>query len=204
MIKLYWCPSTRSIRALWLLEESGLPYERVQISIRDPESQSNPEFRAVSPQGKVPALEDGPTRLCDSGAICIYVADAYPQANLGPSIGDPKRGAFLQWTLFNNTNIEPAMVERFCKLEPRPSTYGWGSFDATMSVLRNGVQNASPWILGERFSAADVMLGAAVRSLFTFGILDRKNESLLAAYEQRCMERPAAQRAYKLDSGQST
>jgi glutathione S-transferase len=203
MIKLFWCPNTRSMRALWLFEEAGIPYERVQINIRDPNSKSDPAFRAASPQGKVPAIEDGPVRISDSGAICIYVADQYPQTQLAPRVGDPKRGAFLQWTLFNNTSIEPAMVEKLANLKPNPSTYGWGDFNATMDVLRNGARNAAPWMLGERFSAADVMIGSAIRALFTFKILERRNESVLAAYEERCMARPAAQAASKLNSGQA-
>src|SRR5271170_3844504 len=79
-MKLYWCKNTRAFRIAWLLEESGIPYERVSIDIRDPDAKSDPGFRAVSPMGKVPALEDGPARLCDSGAICIYLADQYPQS----------------------------------------------------------------------------------------------------------------------------
>ena len=84
-MKLYWCRNTRAFRIAWLLEESGLRYERVVIDIRDPAAKSDPQFRAVSPMGKVPALEDGAARLSDSGAICIYVADQYP----GPSSDRP-------------------------------------------------------------------------------------------------------------------
>jgi len=204
MIKLYWCPQSRSIRALWLFEEAGVPYERVHINIRDPKSKENPDFLAVSPLGKVPAMEDGPVRLADSGAISIYIADAYPQANLGPPVGDPKRGEFLQWTVFNNSNIEPAMVERFAKIAPNPSTYGWRDFDSTLSVVRKGIENAKPWLLGERFSAADVMIGSALNSLFQFKMLDPQKEPVMKAYEEKCMARPAAQVAAQLNSGQAS
>jgi glutathione S-transferase len=193
MIKLYWCPKSRAVRALWLLEEAGIPYERVQIDIRDPQSKSNPAFLAASPLGKVPALEDGPVRLCDSGAICLYIADQYPQTGLGPPIGDPQRGTFLQWVMFTNTSIEPAMVERFAKLPPNRSTYGWGDFDSVIATLRRGVEKG-PWVLGERFSAADVMLGSAVQSMRQFKMLE--GDAVLDAYADRCLARPAAQRAY--------
>lgn len=96
-MKLYWCKNTRAFRIAWLLEESGIPYERVSIDIRDPHAKEDLAFRAVSPMGKVPALEDGPARLCDSGAICIYVADQYPQSKLGPPVGSQDRARFLQW-----------------------------------------------------------------------------------------------------------
>ena len=78
MMKLYWCPKTRATRALWMLEEAGVPFERVRIDIRDPQAKADPEFRAASPLGKVPALVDGAVKINDSGAICGYIADAYP------------------------------------------------------------------------------------------------------------------------------
>ncbi|HEY5102969.1 MAG TPA: glutathione S-transferase family protein [Steroidobacteraceae bacterium] len=193
MLKLYWTPKTRAIRALWMLEETGVPFERVLIDIRDPKSKSDAAFRAASPLGKVPALEDGAVRINDSGAICAYLADAYPQAGLAPRIGDPLRGAYLQWLMFTNSNIEPAMAERFSKLTPNRVAHGWGDYDSVLATLRNALQ-AGPWILGERFCAADVMLGSAVYFLDMFKIL--AEEPALSAYLARCMARPAAQRAF--------
>jgi glutathione S-transferase len=192
MIKLYWMPKTRSIRALWMLEEAGVPFERILIDIRDEKSKANAAFRAASPLGKVPALEDGAVRINDSGAICGYLADAYPQAGLAPPIGDPSRGAYLQWLMFTNSNIEPAMLEKFGKFAPSRAAHGWGDYDSVMTTLRNGLQTG-PWILGARFCAADVMLGSAVYFLDLFKIL--ADEPVLSAYLARCMARPAAQRA---------
>lgn len=196
-MKLYWCPKTRAMRALWMLEEAGVPYERVHIDIRDAKSKSDPAFRAASPLGKVPALEDGPVRISDSGAICAYVADAYPQAGLAPPIGDPRRGAYLQWLMFTNSCIEPAMVEKFSALPPNRTAHGWGDFDSVIGMLREGLR-AGPWILGERFSAADVMLGSAVHFLFAFELLD--DDAVLRAYRDRCVARPAAQRAMSAEA----
>src|ERR1700722_14005519 len=153
-MKLYWCKNTRAFRIAWLLEESGIPYKRVSIDIRDPHAKDDPVFRAVSPMGKVPALEDGPARLCDSGAICIYLADQYPQSKLGPPVGSPDRARFLQWVTYTNSAIEPAMAEKLAKLESRPASYGWGSFDLVVESLRCALSK-SEWILGERFCAAD-------------------------------------------------
>ena len=193
MIKLYWAPKTRAIRALWMLEETGAPFERVLIDIRDQKSKSDAVFRMASPLGKVPALEDGAVRISDSGAICAYLADAYPQAGLAPPIGDSLRGSYLQWLMFTNSNIEPAMAERFSKLTPNRVAHGWGDYDSVMAILRNALQ-IGPWILGERFCAADVMLGSAVYFLDMFKIL--AEEPALSAYLARCMARPAAQRAF--------
>ena len=199
-MKLYWCPQTRAFRISWLLEEVGVPYERVKIDIRDPAAKQDPAFRAVSPLGKVPALEDGPARLTDSGAICIYVAERYPRSNLAPPIGDPQRGAFLQWVTFNNSAIEPAMVERFQKFQPNPGAHGYGSFDLVLEALRDGIVNSGgDWILGARFSAADVLLGTGAWYLQRFGLV--QDDPVLAGYVARCEQRPAFQRAQAFEAG---
>jgi len=195
-MKLYWCPKTRAIRALWMLEETGVPYDRVRIDIRDPAAKTDAAFRAVSPMGKVPALEDGSTRLWDSGAICAYLADQYPEAGLAPSIGSPDRGAYLQWLLYTNSVIEPAMGEKFSNAPASAAAHGWGSFELMLGVLREGLSRG-PWILGERFSAADVLLGTSCHFMRQFKILE--NEPGLSDYSDRCMARPALQRAMALE-----
>ncbi len=196
-MKLYWCQNTRAFRIAWLLEESGLKYERVAVDIRDEKSKDSAAFRAVSPLGKVPALEDGPARLCDSGAICIYVADQYPETHLGPPVGHPDRARFLQWVTYTNSVIEPSMAEKFAKLEPRPANYGWGSFDLMLSTLQSEL-STKDWILGERFSAADVLLGTSASWLMQFGL--HSGDDTIAAYVARCKARPAWQRAHAFDS----
>lgn len=193
MITLYWCANTRAFRISWLLEETALPFQRIPIDIRDAAAKEDPAFRAVSPLGKVPALEDGVVRLTDSGAIALYVADQYPSTALAPPIGHPDRGAYLQWVLYTNSAIEPAMVERFQKLQPNPSAHGYGSFDLVLRALVSALDGRGPWILGERFSAADVLLGTSVQYLLQFGLVS--NEPVLDAYLERCRARPAYQRA---------
>jgi len=197
-MKLYWCRNTRAFRIAWLLEESGLRYERVVIDIRDPAAKGDPTFRAVSPMGKVPALEDGAARLSDSGAICIYLADQYPEARLGPPVGHADRGCFLQWVTFTNSVIEPAMAEKFANFEPRPATFGWGSFDLMLTAFRAGLP-AGEWILGKQFSAADVLLGTAAFYLKQFGLIE--DDPVLGEYAARCQARPAWQRAQRFDAG---
>ena len=195
-MKLYWCPKTRAVRALWMLEELGVPYERVRIDIRDASSKADPGFRAASPMGKVPALEDGPVRLWDSGAICAYLADQYPRAALAPPIGDPDRGRYLQWLLYTNSVIEPAMAEKASNAPVSAVAHGWGSFEAMLAVLREGLATG-PWILGGRFSAADVLLGTSCHFLRQFKLVEA--EPALWGYVDRCMARPAFQRAAALD-----
>jgi glutathione S-transferase len=196
-MKLYWGRNTRAFRIAWLLEESGLKYERIAVDIRDEKSKSDPAFRAVSPLGKVPALEDGPARLSDSGAICIYIADQYPATHLGPPVGHPDRASFLQWVTYTNSVIEPSMAEKFAKLEPRPASYGWGSYDLMIATLQSELSKKE-WILGTRFSAADVLLGTSTAWLIKFGL--HSADDAIAAYVARCKARPAWQRAEAFDS----
>jgi len=196
-MKLYWCANTRAFRIAWLLEEAGVRYERIVIDIHDAAAKGNSAFRAVSPMGKVPALEDGVARLSDSGAICIYVADQYPQARLAPPVGHPDRARFLQWVTFTNSVIEPAMAEKFAKLEPKPTSFGWGSFDLMLATLRSELSKGE-WILGERFCAADVLLGTSAFYLKQFGLIE--DDAVLGAYAARCQARPAWQRAKAFDA----
>jgi len=196
-MKLYWCPKTRAFRALWLLEEAGLDYERVLIDIRSEVAKSDAVFRRASPMGKVPALEDGEVRIWDSGAICAYVADQYPAQGLAPPIGSPLRGAYLQWLMFTNAVIEPSMAEKFAKLPTNSTAYGWGSFDLMLGTLRKALERG-PWILGERFTAADILLCMSCYFMGQFGLLE--SEPLLVAYADRGRARPAFERAMAIET----
>src|SRR5438105_4721055 len=116
MIKLYWSPRSRSISAIWLLEETGLPYERVLTDITTG-AQKAPEYLAINPMGKVPGLKDGDAALGEAAAICAYIADRYPETKLAPAATDPLRARYLQWLFFSPSCIEPALIQLFTKLE---------------------------------------------------------------------------------------
>jgi len=198
-MKLYWCERTRAVRAVWMMEELGVPYERVRIDIRDEKSRANPAFRAASPMGKVPALEDGTVRIWDSGAICAYLADQYPAAKLAPAIGSPERGAYLMWLMYTNSVIEPAMGEKFGGLKPNTVSYGWGSWDQMLATLRTAVERG-PWILGETFSAADIAIGSALNFAVRLFKMAPSRPSF-ERYIDRCAARPAFQRATEIAAG---
>ena len=191
MIKLYWCPRTRAARALWMLEELGQPFEVAQIDIRDEKSTADPGFRMASPMGKVPALVDGGVLLSESAAICMYLADRYTDANLAPPVDHTLRGRYLYWMMFTPGVLEPAMAEKFGGWEAKPFQHGWGDYDSMLKTLEAGLQ-AGPWILGEQFSAADVMIGSSANFLKMFGILPE--DSPINDYIERCLARPAYQR----------
>ena len=197
MIKLYWCPKTRASRILWLLEELREPFEIVTINLRDPEARTSPGFRAASPMGKVPALSDGPVQLAESAAIALYLADRYPDAGLAPAIDDPDRGRYLYWSIFTPAVIEPAMSEKFNGWKVSRATSGWGDWASMIQTLSSGL-NPGPWLLGDAFSAADVLVGSSVYFMKLFGILPEI--AALTAYADRCIARPAYQRALARDA----
>jgi glutathione S-transferase len=197
MMQLYWAPRTRSLRALWALEEAGVPYERIRLDLSSGEHKSA-SYRAINPMAKVPALTDGPLAVAESGAICAYVAEACPAAGLAPPVGDPARGRYLQWLFFSPGCVEQAFLAKFTNAEVRSESAGFGDFDRVFDILEEALA-AGPYLLGERFSAADVMIGSDLH----FGIDVFKlvyPRSALRAYVDRCLARPAFQRAKAIDA----
>jgi glutathione S-transferase len=201
MITLFWCPKTRASRILWLLGELQQPFEVRLIDIRKPEARADPDFLAASPMGKVPAIMDsapgGLVHMADSAAIALYLADRYPSAGLAPAIDDPRRGRYLYWMTFTPGVIEPAMSEKFNNWKVSRATSGWGDFGSMIEVLEKGLAEG-PWLLGEQFSAADVLVGSSVYFMQLFGILPESR--VLAGYAQRCLARPAYAKALARDA----
>ena len=151
MMKLYWCPRTRSFTALWLMEETGQPYERVLTDISTG-AQRNADYLKINPMGKVPALQDGDATLAESAAICAYVAERYPDAKLAPPVGDPARAKYLYWLFFSPGCVEPAMMQLATKVEMNPVAAGWGDAQRVIDVLDTALQKG-PWLLGDNLSA---------------------------------------------------
>ena len=179
-----------------MLEESGVAYERVLVDIRDDSAERDPDFAAASPMGKVPALADGDVKMAESAAICLYIADRYPQCGLAPPVDDPRRGQYLFWMLCTPAVIEPAMSEKLRGTEPNRFSNGWGDFDAMIETLERGLQTG-PWLLGETFSAADVMVGSSVIFMHGFNMLPES--VVLKAYMERCAARPGYRTAMAAD-----
>ena len=199
-MKLYWSPQTRSTRALWILEEAGVDYERELVDIQNPKRENTAEFLEASPMGKVPALVDGDVNMSESAAICLYVADRYAPGTLAPAIDDARRGKFLYWLMYTPAVIEPSMSEKFNGVEPNRYRSGWGDFDLMIETLERGI-GGKDWILGDAFTAADVMLGSSVVFMRMFDMLP--DSDTLAAYADRCLARPAYQRALELNEPSS-
>ena len=184
---------------MFLLEELGEPYEVKVIDVRAGAGRT-PEYLAINPMGKVPAIKDGDDVVWETGAIALYLADKYPAAGLAPANGDPLRAPYLRW-LFFNASVDTVLVERMFKRDPFPGqSAGYGDYERVIErVLRQGLADARPWLLGENFSAADAVLGAGMPWGLMNGTLPR--EAPFTDYAARIEARPAYQRARAKDAG---
>ncbi|MGK2285624.1 glutathione S-transferase family protein [Pedomonas sp. V897] len=198
-MELFWAPRTRALTAVWMLEEAGLPYQRVLIDIHaGPERPA--DFLKVNPMGKVPALRDGAAMMAEATAICAYVADKAAGSGLAPAPDDPARGRYLHWLFFRAGCMEPAYGEKLYGSAIPPVAAGWGSFDKVMDVVEAAV-TPGPWLLGDRFTAADVAMGSSL--WFGMTVLKVvKDRSGIEAYVDCCTARPAFQRALAIDTAE--
>jgi glutathione S-transferase len=192
MLTLHHAPKTRSFRILWLLEEAGVPFDVEFHDIRA-EGGAGEAYRAIHPHKKVPALVHDGVVITESSAICCYVADAFPDARLGPKIGDPLRGPFLSWLAYNAGVIEPAAFAHLFKWDVNAFAAAWGKWEDVARALTDGLSRGD-YILGERFSAADVLIASTVR-VAGFGAKLLPQAPPFTAYLERCESRPAFQRA---------
>ena len=174
---LYHAAPSRSSIVHWMLEELGQPYELQVVSFKRGENRQ-PAYLAVNPMGKVPALKHGDTVITEAAAICAYLADEFPQAGLNIPVGDPKRGTYLKWLFFGPSCVEPAIAERaFPRKEaPARSALGFGDFDTVVDVLAKAAAAASPYLLGNKFTAADVIIGSGLRWGTMFKLLPDRAE----------------------------
>jgi len=195
-MKLYWAPKTRSLRVLWLLEEIGCACERVALDLRAG-AHRTADFHAINPMEKVPALQDGEACIAESGAIFAYLIEKFPDAGLAPAMSDPLRGRFWQWLFFASTNIEAAMTEKYCQVRLPETAAGWGTADKVFNVIEEKL-SSSPYILGQNFSAADIMLASNLHfAINAFKLFEAR--PTFDAYLERCRTRTAFLRAAAID-----
>lgn len=195
-LTLYHAAPSRSAMVHWLLEEIGEPYEVHLLHLRRGENRE-PRYLAVNPMGKVPAIRHGDVVVTESAAICLYLADAFPAAGVSVPIGDPRRGVFLKWLFFGPGVLEPAVTDQaFKRIDAPPrGTLGYGDFDTTLDVLAKAL--GGPYLLGEQFTAADVVIGGTLRWGMLFELIPKRPE--FVAYAGRLAARPALQRAEAKD-----
>ena len=200
-IVFYTNPQSRGRIVRWMLEEVGAPY-RTQVTAY--EAMKTPEYLAINPMGKVPAIVHRGVTVTECAAICAYLADAFPAAGddaggLAPAFDDPTRGTYLRWLFFAAGPVETAVTAKSLGLlapAEKSGMVGYGSFDATVDALETAVANG-PYILGDRFSAADVYVGSQIAWGLMFKTLPER--PAFQTYAARIMGRPAAVRARELD-----
>jgi glutathione S-transferase len=195
-VTLFYAPHTRTTGALCLMEELGVPYDLKLLNQKAGE-QRKPEYLGVNPMGKVPAVVHDGALITEQPAVYLYLADLYPEKNLAPPIGDALRGPYLRWMVFYGSSFEPAIVDRAQKNPPAaPGMCPYGDFDTMLKTLNDQLRQG-PWLLGERFTAADVLWGVALKWTTGFGLIPATPE--IKAYVERVNARPAIQRAHAKD-----
>lgn len=193
----YTNPMSRGAIVRWMLEEVGAEYETVVLDYGT--TMKAPDYLAINPMGKVPALKHGDTVVTEVAAICVYLADAFPEAGLAPPLS--ARGAYYRWLFYAAGPVESAIIDRAAlgiadiPADKQPMV-GYGTYDQVVDVLDRHV-SANQYIAGDRFSAADVYLGSHLAWGTQFGTLPKRDS--FDAYLARVLARPAAQRAKDLD-----
>ncbi|MYZ48947.1 glutathione S-transferase family protein [Propylenella binzhouense] len=195
-ITLYHMSPSRSLLVLWMLEEVGASYE-VKLLSGAHDEQREPGYLAVNPMGKVPALVDRGTIITEAAAICAYLADAFPEAGLAVPIGTPARGLYYKWLFFGPSCLEPAILDRMLKREGAPrGALGWGDTDTTLGVVEAALEK-SPYLLGDRFTTPDLVIGGGLRWGIATGAVTSR--PAFDAYLARIAERPALKRSEERD-----
>lgn len=195
-IILHHAAPSRSSTVLFMLEEVGVPYDLRVLELQAGD-QLKPAFLAINPMGKVPTIEHDGVVITEVGAICTYLADAFPAAGLAPPVNDPVRGPYLRWMFFQGNCLEPAIVDHALKREPgNRAMMPYGDYETAVGALEKAIERG-PWFLGDRYSAADVYVGSAITWGLQFKLLPERDT--FKRYAARLAERPARQRAVAID-----
>lgn len=201
MIKLYYSPRTRAVRVRWLLEEMGLPYELVRLNLGEL-PQTNPGYFKIHPHGAVPAIEDGTLTMIESGAICEYLTEKHADKKLAPLPNSTLRPRYLQWMFYCAGTFEPPFTQLFQQTRGLPEAErsaaaadkARADFNDVIAFLETSLAGKQ-YLLGDEFSAADIMLGHSLLNARRYEMLSGVPN--LDAYLTRLDARPARQRANK-------
>jgi glutathione S-transferase len=185
---LYRAPFTRSISALWLLEELGVAYRMETVRMQ------SPDYLPLNPRGWVPMIVDGETKVTETPAICLYLADRYGYGTLAPKLEEPARGPYMSWTVWATAVLEPASALDGHEIPVKPGNwgFGFGKLERELEVLEAALAPTG-YLAGDRFTAADVMVGAVVAMRLHTGELPAR--PALVAYNERNRARPAFRKA---------
>lgn len=189
-MKHYCNPMSRAVTTSWMLEELDAPHEQIVLDFAAAEHRS-PEYLAINPMGKVPALVDGDAVVTEVAAICAYLADKFPEQGLAPPPGTPERASYYRYLFVPGTTIEPFFsLATLGITHPNPGSAGWGDLERVMATVELMTPEVD-WALGRRFTAADVVFGGTLDISIRFNWT--KATPKVAAYVERIRARPAYQ-----------
>lgn len=196
MLTLFHVPKSRSSTIVWLLGELGVPYETKVVEIRRADGSGARDPANPHPHGKVPCLQHDGQRVFEIAAITLYLTDLFPQAKLGPRVGEPLRGEYLSWLAYRPGVLEPSLMMRRLNVKHVPGAMGWAEAGEVEEVL-GAVLARRPYLLGDEFSAADISVGGTINFLMSFKLM---NETpVLKDYAARITSRPAFKRMMEQD-----
>ena len=197
MLTLFHAQKSRSGSIVWLLEELGVPYETKVVNIRRGDGSGARDPANPHPHGKVPCLQHDGQRVFEIAAITLYLTDLFPQAKLGPRVGDPNRGEYLSWLAYRPGVLEPAMMMRRLSVKHVPGAMGWAEAAEVEEVLTATLMERK-YLLGEEFSAADIAVGGAINYLMMFKLMSET--PVFKDYTARITSRPAFRRMMEKDA----
>lgn len=195
-LTLHYHPFSRAAAVVWMLEEIGCDYTLEYVDILGG-SHKGASFRALNPMGKLPTLVDDDVVVTEAAAIALYLGDRYALNRLAPPPDSPERGPYLRWSFYAPSVIEPGCMAKAGQWKFRPSSAGWGTYEEMLDTISAAI-GKGPWLLGERFSMADVVFGGTVRWMVKFGLLDKR--PLYIAYIERLDARPASIKADEINA----
>lgn len=197
-ITFYTNPMSRGRIVRWMLEEVGHPYDTRVLDYGT--TMKAPEYLAINPMGKVPAIVCDGEVVTECAAICTFLADRFPETGLAPATSEAGRGRYLRWMFFAAGPLEAAVTAKAMGLMPpadKAATLGYGTFEDAIDALEGAVSGDGPWILGDRFSAADVYVGSQINWGLMFKTIP--DRPAFVAYAERLRARPAYIRATEID-----
>lgn len=198
MITLFHHARSRSTRFIFLLEELEAQYQIRRVTFRRSDGTGTVDPANPHPHGKVPAISDDGIVVFESPAIALYLTDRFPKNRLGPLVDERERGAYLSWLCYYTGVLEPAFMSRFMNVTVPRGTAGWVPVDEAMAAVVSRLSQG-PYILGDRFSAADVLYGTTFAMFAQSPLLEKS--AVIDDYVQRIVTRPAFARAQALDEG---
>jgi glutathione S-transferase len=198
MITLFHRPKTRSSRVIFLLEELEAPYQIQLVTTRTRDGGGAVDPANPHPHGKVPAISDDGDIVFESPAIALYLTDKFPKNRIGPLVGERDRAAYLSWLCYYTGVLEPAFMSKFMNVEVPRGTAGWVPVEEAMPAIIKAL-SPGPYVLGERFSAADVLYGTTFAMFGKSSMMPKS--TVIDDYVQRIVARPAFVRAQARDSG---